>query len=120
MDVTRTQGTAYVAAGAATGAGLAALRHGSRPAAIALGVATGVAAGGVQAWTQGRSGSSELGWGAAMLGGTAAGALLLGGFGGQGVSPLKARGIGALIGGATGVFAPVFAGIALAQLQPAS
>lgn len=117
MDVTSTQAVAYVGAGAATGTGVTALRHGSRGTALALGVATGVAAGSAQALVQGSTGSSELGWGAAMLTGAAAGALLLGGIGGPGISPMKARGIGALIGVTTGVFAPIVAGMALAQLE---
>lgn len=117
MEVTRTQAAAYVGAGAATAAALTALRHGGGGKALALGVTTGIVAGALQATTQGATGSSELGWGAATLGGALAGAVLLGGIGGPGLSPIQARGIGAVIGGATGVFAPVIAGMVLAQTQ---
>lgn len=119
MDVTTTQVAAYVGAGAATATGLTALRHGAGGKAMALGVATGVVAGGLQSLVQGATGRSELGWAASAVGGAAAGALIVGSLASPGMSAMRARGIGAVIGGATGVLAPVLAGMVLAQLQPA-
>ena len=119
MEISTTQIATYVGAGGAMGAGFSALRHGAKPSAIGLGIATGVAAGGVQSFVQANTGSSELGWLAAMGSGAVAGAALLGGFASPGMSPMKARGIGAAIGLGAGLLAPVAAGIVLAQLQGA-
>lgn len=120
MELTRTQGAIYVGAGIGTAVGFTALRHGGSPKALALGAATGLLTGGVQSFVQARTGSSELGWAAAAGGGAIGGALLLGGLGAAGMSPLKARGIGAAIGVATGVFAPIVGGIVLAQIEKAA
>lgn len=117
LQLTPVQGAAYVFAGGATAMGLTALRHGSAPKALALGAATGIATAAAQSATQAFTGSSELGWLAATGTGALAGAILLGGLGSSGVTPIAARGIGAAIGAATGVFAPVIAGIGLAQLE---
>lgn len=117
MELTRTQAVAYVGAGGAMGAGFAALGHGASPKAIALGAATGIAAGGVQSYVQHASGSSELGWCASIAGGAVAGGLLLAGLAPSGTRPLAARGVGALVGAASGILAPVAAGMVLAQLQ---
>lgn len=118
MEVTTTQAVAYVGAGTATAVGFTALRHGSNGKALALGAATGLAAGGVQSFVQAKTGSSELGWAAAAGTGAVAGALLLGSsFGRPGLTPVQARGIGAGIGLATGIFAPIVAGMVLAQLD---
>lgn len=117
MDISRTQVGAYVGAGVTLGAGFTALRS-TAPKALALGAATGLVAGAAQSFVHDRTGSSELGWGAAALAGAGTGALLLRGSVGHGLSPLKAGGIGAGIGLATGVFAPIVAGVLLAQLQP--
>jgi hypothetical protein len=118
MEITTNQVAAYVGAGAATGAGFSALRHGVAAKPLALGIATGAIAGGVQSLVQEKTGSSELGWAAAAGTGALAGAALLGGFARPGMSPMQARGIGAAIGGITGILAPIVAGVVLAQLQP--
>ena len=118
LSITPLQGATYVAAGAATAVGFTALRHGSTPKALLLGAATGVVAGAAQSATQAYTGSSELGWAAAAGGGALAGAVMLGGLSRQaGFGPIAARGIGAAIGAATGVFAPIVAGMVLAQIQ---
>ena len=118
MDVSTTQAAAYVGAGTATALGFTALRHGANGKALALGAATGLVAGGMQSFVQGKTGSSELGWAAAAATGAVGGALLLGGsFGRTGLTPIQARGIGAGIGLATGIFAPIVAGMVLAQLE---
>ena len=117
MELTRTQAIAYVGAGGALGAGFAAVRSGTSPRGLALGVVTGVAAGGVQSYVQHATGSSELGWGASLATGAVAGVALLGGLSPAGTRPMAARGIGALIGAATGLLAPVAAGMVLAQLK---
>lgn len=118
MEITKSRVAAYVGVGAATGVGFTALRHGVAATPLALGLATGAIAGGVQSLVHEKSGSSELGWGASAGSGIAAGAVLLGGFARPGMSPMQARGIGAVIGGITGVLAPVVAGVVLAQLEP--
>jgi hypothetical protein len=118
MEISGTRVATYVGAGAATSVAFTALRHGGSKAPLALGLATGVIAGGVQSLVHEKSGSSELGWVAAVGTGVVAGAVLLGGFGRPGLSPMQARGIGAAIGGVSGLLAPVAAGIVLAQLNP--
>lgn len=117
MDVNSTQAIAYVGAGGLVGGGLAAVRHGVHPLPVALGLTTGLIAGGVQTAVQSSTGSSELGWGAAFGSGTVAGAVLLGGLAHEGTTPFRARAVGAGIGAATGLFAPIAASIVLAQLQ---
>ena len=119
MDVTRTQAGVYVGAGAATATAFTALKHGVGPKALGLGLATGAAIGVTETLVQGATGSSELGWLAAATGGTAIGAGLLGMMAKDAdMSIGKARGVGAIIGGATGILAPVVAGMVLAQLEP--
>ena len=116
MEISKTRTAAYVGAGAAVGGGFAALRAGGSGKAIGLGVATGVVASAVQSGVEARTGSSELGWAASITGGAIAGALLLKGLAPAGVTPIAARGVGAAIGAAAGLLAPVAAGIVLAQL----
>ncbi len=118
MEITKTRAAAYVGAGAAVGGGFAALRAGGSGKAIALGVASGVVAAGVQTAVEARTGSSELAWGASILGGAAAGALLLRGLAPAGISPIAKSGVGAAIGAGAGLLAPVAAGILLAQIAP--
>lgn len=116
MEISPVTIAAYTGAGAATAAGFTALRYGRGPGTLALGAATGLAAGAAQSAVQWKTGSSELGWAAAVGTGALAGGLLLGGLAGPGMSQLKARGVGMAIGGIAGVLAPVVAGMALAQL----
>jgi hypothetical protein len=119
LSITPLQGGAYVVAGGATAVGFTALLHGTAPKALALGAATGIVAGAVQSGVQGTTGSSALGWAAAVGTGAVTGAVLLGPLSRRmGSTPIAARGIGAVIGAATGVFAPIVAGIVLAQVQP--
>ena len=120
LSIKPSHATAYVLAGGATAVGFTALRHGSAPKALMLGAATGMVSGIVQSAVQNFTGSSELGWAAAAGGGAVAGAVLLGGLGRAGTTPIAARGIGAAIGAATGVFAPIIAGMALAQIEKAT
>ncbi|MCW2921167.1 MAG: hypothetical protein JWL76_1041 [Thermoleophilia bacterium] len=117
MEISKTRAAAYVGAGAAVGGGFAALRAGGSVTAIGLGVATGIVASGVQTAVEAKTGSSELGWGASITGGAVAGAFLLKGLAPAGLSPIAARGVGAAIGAAAGLLAPVAAGIVLAQLS---
>jgi hypothetical protein len=118
MEISGTRVATYVGAGAATGVAFTAVRHGGAKAPLALGLVTGAITGGVQSFVHEKTGSSELGWLAAVGTGVVSGALLLGGFARPGMSPMQARGIGAAIGGVSGLLAPVAAGIVLAQLQP--
>jgi len=118
MGVTKTQAAAYVGAGAVTATAVAALRHGTSPKVLALGAATGIAAGSVETLVQSKTDASELGWIASIGTGAAGGAALLGGLSkAQGFAPMKAYGIGAGLGAAAGVFAPIVAGTVLAQLD---
>jgi hypothetical protein len=121
LSITPTQGAAYVVAGGVAGTAFTALRHGTSPKVLLLGAATGLVSGSVQSMVQATTGSSELGWAAAAGTGAVAGAVLLGPLSrASGATPLAARGIGALIGAAGGVFAPIAAGIILAQIQKAT
>lgn len=120
MEISPVTIAAYTGAGAATAAGFTALRYGRATGPIALGTATGLVAGAAQSAVQWKTGSSELGWAAAVGSGAIAGGLLLGGLAGPGVSPVKAGGVGMAIGGIAGILAPVFAGMALAQLPGSS
>jgi hypothetical protein len=117
IDVART--AVYVGAGGAVGGGFAALGSSGSKVTVGLGIATGVLAGGVQTFVHERTGSSELGWLAAIGSGSAAGAVLLGGMAKAGATPIAARGVGAAIGGTIGILAPVVAGMVLAQLREA-
>lgn len=116
LEISKTRAAAYVGAGAAVGGGFAALRAGGSPKIIGLGVATGVAASAVQSAVEAKTGSSELAWGASITGGAVAGAFLLTGLAPIGLTPIAQRGVGAAIGAAAGLLAPVAAGIVLAQL----
>jgi hypothetical protein len=117
LGISPLTGGAYVVAGGATAVGFTALRHGSAPKALMLGAVTGITAGAVQSGVQGMTGSSELGWAAAVGTGAVTGAVLLGPLSRRmGSGPIASRGIGAAIGAATGVFAPIVAGIVLSQL----
>ena len=120
MQVDRTQTALLVGTGAGMGVAFTALRHGGNAKALALGVATGVAAGAANSYAQSSTGVPEFGHAASIFGGAATGALLLGGMGmpHPGATPLASRGLGAVIGAAAGLIGPIAAGIALAQLRP--
>lgn len=121
MEIDVTRSAVYVGAGAAVGGGFAALRAGGgNHGLIGLGVATGIAAGAVEAAVHEKTGSSELGWLASIGTGAATGALLLGGLAPPALSPIRARGVGAAIGAGAGLLAPVVAGIVLAQIRPSA
>ncbi len=117
MEIDVTRSAAYVGAGAAVGGGFAALRAGRDGGAIGRGVATGVLAGSVQSYVTERTGSSELGWLAAIGSGAATGAVLLSGLAPATLGPMGARGFGAAVGATTGLLAPVVAGMVLAQFR---
>ena len=117
MKIDNARTAAFMGGGIATAGLLSVVRYGSSPGAIALGVATGAAAGAAQSAVESSTGSSELGWAASAATGTIGGALLLGSMGRQGLSPMQARGIGAALGLAAGVFGPVVGGMVLAQFD---
>lgn len=116
MEIAKTRAAAYVGAGAVVGGGFAALRAGGSGKVIGLGIATGIAASAIQVAVEARTRSSELGWGASITGGAFAGAFLLTGLAPIGLTPIAQRGVGAAIGAAAGLLAPVAAGIVLAQM----
>ena len=118
MEMSNSRAIAYVGAGAAVGGGFSALRGGMHGRVIALGAATGAASAGVQTAVEAKTGSSVLGWGAAIGGGAFAGALLLRGLAPPTFTPIAQRGVGAAIGAVTGLLAPIAAGMVLAQLAP--
>jgi hypothetical protein len=84
---------------------------------MVLGVTTGIAVGSAQSYVQGATGSGELGWAAAVGAGALTGGVVLGSLRGSSASPMRARGMGMMMGAATGVFGPIAAGIVLAQSQ---
>lgn len=114
MEISKSRIAAYVGSGAAVGGLVGAARG---PRAIAFGIATGAAAGAVHSMVENQTGPGLRAWGASIAGGAVAGALLLSGFAPSSMlKPLSQRAFGAGLGATAGLFAPVVAGVLLAQL----